>query len=193
MAEKQKYPGPVYAAAGFGDLAAEKLRELPDRVSGLQTWAREELAGGREKAQADLADLGGRIGSGLAGWRARVQDLAATDRARLRVDARRKAGELADEAGRRLVTAQVRAAEAYQGLVTRGSTVLGEPAPSEPAGELPEQPAAEPEPAAKAEAGPAAKPEGEKAKPEAGKAKPAAGAKKMAKKATRPAVRKTGE
>lgn len=170
MADKQKYPGPLYAAAGFGDLAAEKLRELPDRVSGLQSWAREEFSGGRGKAQSDLADLGGKVGAGLASWRHRVQDIAATDRTQLRADARRRASELADEAGRRLVTAQVRAAEAYQDLVSRGSTMLGTDAVDvEEPGEIAERPAPAPEP------------------------EPAPAAKKMAKKATRPAVRKSAD
>jgi hypothetical protein len=169
MADKQKYPGPLYAAAGFGDLAAEKLRELPDRVSGLQSWAREEFSGGREKAQADLADLGGKVGAGLANWRHRVQDIAATDRTQLRADARRRAGELADEAGRRLVTAQVRAAEAYQDLVARGSTLLDSDASADEPGEIAERPAPAPAP----ESAPAPK--------------------KMAKKATRPAVRKSSD
>ncbi|BCJ26570.1 hypothetical protein AB0I55_30980 [Actinocatenispora sera] len=171
MSDKQKYPGPLYAAAGFGDLAAEKLRELPDRVSGLQSWAREEFSGGREKAQADLADLGGKVGAGLANWRHRVQDIAATDRTQLRADARRRAGELADEAGRRLVTAQVRAAEAYQDLVARGSTLLDADATT--AADTPDEIAEHAAPVPESESAPAPK--------------------KMAKKATRPAVRKSAD
>lgn len=130
MSEKQKYPGPLYAAAGAGDLAAEKLRELPGRVSDVRRWAREEF-GDRDKARADLAELGGKIGHGLATVRSRVQGLSETDLRELRGAARKRAGELADVAARNLVTAQDRATHLYEDLVTRGTTVIDGPAPAE--------------------------------------------------------------
>ena len=112
MTEKQKYPGPMYAAAGFGDLAAEKLRELPDRVSGLRDWARGEINSGRP--QNELAALGGRVGAGLAAVRQRAQHLGGnlseadlrTDLRKFSVTARRRAGELATVAQENLVTAR---------------------------------------------------------------------------------------
>ncbi len=166
MTDKQKYPGPLYAAAGFGDLAAEKLRELPDRVSGLRNWARSEISSGRP--QNELAELTGRVGAGLAAVRQRAQHLGGnlsdadlrTDLRKFGVTARRRAGELATVAQENLVTAQNRAVHLYDGLVTRGTDVLERPAAGSVPGELADQPA-----------------------------KPM---KKMAKKATRPAARKTG-
>ncbi|GAA4199937.1 hypothetical protein [Actinocatenispora rupis] len=131
MTEKHKYPSPLYAAAGIGDLAAEKLRELPGRVNDVREWAREEFGGDREKARADLAELGGRIGHGLATVRTRVQSLSEADLRELRGNARKRAGEFADVAARNLVTAQDRATHLYEDLVTRGSGVLDTPAPAE--------------------------------------------------------------
>jgi heparin binding hemagglutinin HbhA len=126
----QKYPGPLYAAAGFGDLAAEKLRELPDRVSELSDRARTELSNGR--AQNELAELGGKLGAGLSTVRDRAQTLRAdladtdvrTDLRRFQTVARRRANGLADAAARNLATAQDRAGQLYDTLVARGNDVL---------------------------------------------------------------------
>ena len=175
MTEKtQKYPRSVYAAAGFSDLAAEKLRALPERVADLSERARAELSGGRGRAQEELADLGGRLGSGFATVRDRAQQIGSTlsegdvrtDLRRFQQTARRRAGELANAAARNLATAQGRAAHVYDDLVARGATVLeGEEAP---VAELPAKDDSTAEP-------PAVKP---------------AETKKMAKKATRPVARK---
>jgi heparin binding hemagglutinin HbhA len=128
MSQKQKYPGPLYAAAGFGDLAAEKLRHLPETVSEFQAWAREELTGGRERAQNELAELGGRIGASLASWRERAQQTSDTeirpDLRKFQATARRRAGEFADVAQRNLSVAQSRATGIYEELVSRGESVL---------------------------------------------------------------------
>lgn len=125
----QRYPGAVYAAAGFTDLAAEKLRGLPDRVVGLSERARSEIASGR--AQNELAELGGKLGSGLATVRDRAQHLNSdevrADLRRFQDSARRRANELADAAARNLATAQDRASHLYDGLVSRGASVLDGP------------------------------------------------------------------
>ncbi|MGA8115514.1 MAG: hypothetical protein WCA46_17765 [Actinocatenispora sp.] len=143
MTQKQKFPGPLYAAAGFGDFAAEKLRELPEQVAGLGEWARTELSGSREKAQGELADLGERVGSGLASFRTRAQQLSGSiteaDVRRFSENARRRAGEFATVAQENLITAQNRAVSLYDDMVSRGANVLdGEPAkiakrPAQPA------------------------------------------------------------
>jgi heparin binding hemagglutinin HbhA len=172
MSEKQqKYPRPLYAAAGASDLAAEKLRTLPDRMAGLSEWARGELSGGRGRAQGELAELGERLGAGLASVRDRAQDLGTslsggdmrTDLRRFQKVARRRAGELANAAARNLATAQGRAVHVYDDLVARGTAVLE---------------------------GPEAEAPGELAEPPAAPAIEDRPAKKMAKKATRPVTRK---
>jgi len=130
--KSQKYPRTVYAAAGFSDLAAEKLRALPDRMAGLSEWARAEVSGGRGRAQEELADLGGRLGAGFATVRDRAQQLSTslsegdvrTDLRRFQETARRRASELANAAARNLAVAQGRAAHMYDDLVARGATVL---------------------------------------------------------------------
>jgi heparin binding hemagglutinin HbhA len=131
-----KYPRPFYAAAGVGDLAAEQLRRLPERVAGLQEWARAEFAGSGGKARTELAQLGGRLGdrlgSGLAQARTRAGHVGETlgdvdvraDLKRISDAARRRAGEFSVTAQRNLVTAQVRATELYDGLVSRGETLI---------------------------------------------------------------------
>lgn len=131
-----KYPRPFYAAAGFSDLAAEQLRRLPERVSGLQEWARTEVAGGSDKARDGLVELGGklgdRIGTGLAEARSRAGQVGETlgdvdvraDLKRLSDAARRRVGELSVTAQRNLVTAQIRATELYGDLVSRGETLI---------------------------------------------------------------------
>lgn len=128
MTEKQKFPGPLYAAAGFGDFAAEKLRELPERVSGLSEWALQEINGGRERAQGELAGIGSRVGSGLATMRTRAQQLSSSiteaDVRRFSTQARRRAGEFANQAQENLITAQNRAVTLYDDMVSRGTTIL---------------------------------------------------------------------
>lgn len=131
-----KYPRPFYAAAGVGDLAAEQLRRLPERVAGLQEWARTEFAGNSGKARTELAELGGklgdRLGTGLAQARSRAGHVGETlgdvdvraDLKRISDAARRRAGEFSVTAQRNLVTAQVRATELYDGLVSRGETLI---------------------------------------------------------------------
>lgn len=182
MSEKQqKYPRPLYAAAAVSDLAAKQLRTLPDRVAELSERARGELSAGR--VQGELADLGERLGAGLASVRTRAQHLSTslsegdmrTDLRRFQETARRRAGELANAAARNLATAQGRAAHVYDDLVARGTEVLEGPN-TEIAGELADTPA----PAAEAAPQEAPQTAGPEAQP----------AKKMAKKATRPVARK---
>jgi heparin binding hemagglutinin HbhA len=131
-----KYPRPFYAAAGVGDYAAEQLRRLPERVAGLQEWARTEFAGSGDKARSEIAEIGGklgdRLGTGLAQARTRAGHVGETlgdvdvraDLKRISDAARRRAAELSVTAQRNLVTAQVRATELYDGLVSRGETLI---------------------------------------------------------------------
>jgi heparin binding hemagglutinin HbhA len=125
MMSTTKYPRPFYAAAGFGDMAAEQVRRLPERVAGFQEWARTE-------GRAELTELGGRIGTGLAQVRSRAGHVGDTlgdvdvraDLRRIGDAARRRAADLSVTAQRNLVTAQARAAEVYGELVNRGETLV---------------------------------------------------------------------
>ena len=105
-----RIPTPVYAAAGAGDLAYQKLRQLPERV----------------------AELRGRVGEQLpdrvAGLRGRMSELrpAVTEESlrsdldRLRAAARRNAATVVSGAH----AAQQRAAVVYTDLVARGEHVV---------------------------------------------------------------------
>ena len=105
-AKTRTIPNPVYAAAGAGDLAYRRLRELPAR-------ARE-------------------LGSRVAALRPVVSDAVndavkprtlKVDVDRLKDIARRNAAVVRDQAA----AAQERAATVYAGLVARGEKVVGGP------------------------------------------------------------------
>jgi hypothetical protein len=131
-----RYPRPFYAAAGVGDLAAEQVRRLPERVAGLQEWARTEFAGSTDRARTELAGLSGRLGdrlgTGLAQARSRAGHVGETlgdvdvraDLKRIGGAARRRAADLSVTAQRNLVIAQGRAVEVYDELVSRGETLI---------------------------------------------------------------------
>jgi heparin binding hemagglutinin HbhA len=103
---KNKIPGPVYAAAGAGDLAYRKLRKLPAVLSGLTGKAAAGTADLREKAIANSAEL---------------REKAVTGRAELRDVARRNAAALVNGAQ----VAQEKATTVYEELVARGARVIG--------------------------------------------------------------------
>lgn len=204
MTDKQKYPSPLYAVAGFGDYAAEKLRRLPDRVAELQERARTEMSG-RGRAQDELSELGNRVGAGFASFRVRAkrfsESLNETDLRRFQSVARRRAGDLAEVAVRNLGTAQDRATHVYDDFVTRGTSVLEGPRGRlHVVAEVRDDPRSEQADAEKsaAEKATAEKPTAEKPAAEetapaaetAGEDDPAPTPKKIAKKATRPAGRK---
>lgn len=181
---QNKLPGPVYAAAGASDLAAEQLKKLPDRVSGLSKWARSGLAEGR--GRAELTELRSRFETNFRTWRGKASDLGAgladrdvrADLHKIRETAQRRAGEFVDATGRNAAVAQVRAARLYGELVARGENLLGaRTAPS--SAELATKAENRIEPATKATADPVSKPV---AKP-AAKTAPKAAAKKTAPKA----------
>jgi len=92
-----RIPGPVYAAAGAGDLAYEKLRALPERVAHLRGRVAELRPVVAESVSASRADLD-----------------------RLREVARRNAATLVSGAQ----AAQDKAAAVYSELVVRGEQVV---------------------------------------------------------------------
>jgi hypothetical protein len=116
-----KIPNPIYAAAGAGDLAIERLRKLPARVADLQERVnalQDELPGRFNVLQDKVTQKVAEIPSLVAEFRQRVVD---TDTDKLREAARRNANVVVTNAQ----AAQERAAAIYADLVTRGEQVVG--------------------------------------------------------------------
>jgi hypothetical protein len=104
-----RIPTPVYAAAGAGDLAYQKLRQLPDRVA--------ELRGKVTELRPAVAELRGKVTE----LRPAVsEETLRADLDRLRAAARRNANTVVSGAQ----AAQQRAAVVYTDLVTRGEEVV---------------------------------------------------------------------
>ena len=101
---KTRFPAPLYAAAGAGDLAYQQLRKLPAVVSELSERAAESL----------------RVANSQAGTKAAtLKDKATTtDFDALRTNAATAANTLAQ-------VAQERAVAVYTALVARGERVVG--------------------------------------------------------------------
>jgi heparin binding hemagglutinin HbhA len=120
-----KIPNPIYAAAGAGDLAIERLRKLPERVAGLQERVnaiQDELPGRMTVIGDKVTQKVAEIPSLVAELRQRMVD-ADTDR--LRETARRNANQFMASAQ----AAQEKAVAIYTDLVARGqSVVTGAPA-----------------------------------------------------------------
>jgi heparin binding hemagglutinin HbhA len=119
--DTQKMPNPVYAAAGAGDLAIERLRKLPEKVAVLQervAKAQDDLPGRFTVIQDKVTQKVAELPSIVAELRQRMVD---TDTDRLRESARRNA----DLFGAKAQAAQEKAAAIYAELVARGERVVG--------------------------------------------------------------------
>jgi heparin binding hemagglutinin HbhA len=103
---KNRIPGPLYAAAGAGDLAYQKLRKLPAVLGELTGKAAAGTADLREKAAVNSAEL---------------REKAAAGTAELREAALRNAAAVV--AGAQV--AQEKASAVYEELVARGARVIG--------------------------------------------------------------------
>jgi len=152
QSKSTRIPGPLYAAAGAGDLAYQQLRKLPAVVNELS-----------EKAAAGSVDLRAKAVATLRGVNTTavsLRDRAAStdfDADRLRAAAKRNAAALA--AGAQVV--QERAVAFYGSLVAHGERVVGtgvvatadavnaDIEATEPPAEVTAAPAAEPKPVAK--------------------------------------------
>lgn len=151
---KKRIPSPLLAAAGAGDLAYEKLRTLPEKMSGLRAKVNEL----RPTGKIPLPER---------------RDMRA-DLARLREVAKRNAEVVVHTAQ----VAQERATVVYKDLVARGEQVVRPERTERPAdaeaeqtAELTPAVALEIEPAAQASAGTEAPGEGAESKtPSAGEA-----------------------
>lgn len=126
-------PTPLYAIAGAGDLAYEKLREVPGKVEALAA----DRKGAQEKAAARLQEAQTR----LVEAQAKVTETVATLPGDLKGLQEKAQSFALQQVGLALELA-VKAKEAYDELAVRGKAVVekGQPAPQ-----------AEPEPVAEAE------------------------------------------
>ena len=113
-----RIPGPLYAAAGAGDIAIENLRKLPAKVAELQG----EIPGRITKIQDKITQKVAELPSLAAELRQRVVD-ADTDK--LRESARRNAQVVLGRAQ----TAQKKTVALYEELVARGELVVGRSMP----------------------------------------------------------------
>jgi heparin binding hemagglutinin HbhA len=101
---KTRFPAPLYAAAGAGDLAYQQLRKLPAALNELSERAAAQLRTVNETANSRAASLREKAGS--------------TDIDKLRSNAASSAVTLAQ-------IAQERALAVYTALVARGEKVVG--------------------------------------------------------------------
>src|SRR5215475_3931088 len=120
--DSTKIPGPLYAAAGAGDIAIERLRKLPEKVAQLQEDLPSRVSVLQDRVTARVAE----VPSIVAELRQRVVD-ADTDK--LRENARRNAETFFAQAQAQAKTAQERAVALYADLVTRGEQVVGRSVP----------------------------------------------------------------
>ncbi|MFH8381161.1 hypothetical protein ACH4E7_09475 [Kitasatospora sp. NPDC018058] len=144
-------PTPLYALAGAGDLAYEKLREVPGRVEALAA----DRKGAQDKATAKLHEAQ----ELLVGAPAKVTEAVTALPADLKA-LQERAQDFALQQVARAVELAVKAKETYDELAERGKVVVDKTRPqdgvTQPAAELGEQPA-EVEPVGDAAAEPASK------------------------------------
>jgi ElaB/YqjD/DUF883 family membrane-anchored ribosome-binding protein len=108
---KTRFPAPLYAAAGAGDLAYQQLRKLPDVVVELSARVN-ELS---ERAAASLKAANDQAGTKAASLRDKA---TTTDLDKLRDTAASGAVAFAQVASERAIAA-------YTALVARGERVVG--------------------------------------------------------------------
>jgi heparin binding hemagglutinin HbhA len=101
---KTRFPAPLYAAAGAGDLAYQQLRKLPAVLNELSDRAAAQLRNVNETANTRATSL--------------REKAATTDFDRLRTNAASGAAALAQ-------VAQERAVAVYTALIARGERVVG--------------------------------------------------------------------
>jgi heparin binding hemagglutinin HbhA len=101
---KTRFPAPLYAAAGAGDLAYQQLRKLPAVINELSDRAAASLKNANETANTTATSL--------------REKAATTDLDKLRNNAANGAAAFAQ-------VAQERALAVYTALVARGERVVG--------------------------------------------------------------------
>lgn len=136
-------PTPLYALAGAGDLAYEKLREVPGKVEALAA----DRKGAQEKAGARLQEAQ----SLLVGAPAKVGEAVNALPTDLKALQERAQGFALQQVGRAVELA-VKAKEAYDELAERGKVVVEKARPAAPAEVVePAAQSAQDEPAVEAE------------------------------------------
>ncbi|MFG2903854.1 hypothetical protein ACGF13_02120 [Kitasatospora sp. NPDC048286] len=115
-------PTPLYALAGAGDLAYEKLREVPGRVEALAA----DRKGAQEMATARLQEAQ----SLLTGAQARVTETVTALPTDLRALQERAQGFALQQVARAVELA-VKAKETYDELAERGKVVVDKARPGE--------------------------------------------------------------
>jgi hypothetical protein len=123
---KTRFPAPLYAAAGAGDLAYQQLRKLPAVVSELSDRAAASLRTANEQAGTTAATLREQAGTTAATLREQAGTKAATLRDKAGTtdfDALRNNAASAATAFAQV--AQERALAVYSALVARGERVVG--------------------------------------------------------------------
>ncbi|MET8542707.1 hypothetical protein ABZW03_18930 [Kitasatospora sp. NPDC004799] len=113
-------PTPLYALAGAGDLAYEKLREVPGRVEALAA----DRKGAQEKATAKLQEAQ----SLLTGAQAKVAETVTTLPTDLKALQERAQGFALQQVARAVELA-VKAKETYDELAERGKVVVDKARP----------------------------------------------------------------
>lgn len=113
-------PTPLYALAGAGDLAYEKLREVPGRVEALAA----DRKGAQEKAAATFQEAQ----SLLTGAQAKVTETVATLPTDLKALQERAQGFALQQVARAVELA-VKAKETYDELAERGKVVVDKARP----------------------------------------------------------------
>ncbi|MEV4616993.1 hypothetical protein AB0K43_31010 [Kitasatospora sp. NPDC049258] len=108
-------PTPLYALAGAGDLAYEKLREVPAKV--------EELTADRKATQEKAAARFQEAQTALAGAQAKVTETVSTLPTDLK-ELQEKAQTFALQQVGRAAELAVKAMEAYEELAVRGKAVV---------------------------------------------------------------------
>ncbi|MFD7642350.1 hypothetical protein ACFV4P_17015 [Kitasatospora sp. NPDC059795] len=108
-------PTPLYALAGAGDLAYEKLREVPGQLEALAA----DPKGTQDKAAAALQDAGSRLVEAQAKVTGAVTALPADVK-----ELQAKAQEFAMQQVGRALDFAVKAKEVYDELAVRGRTVV---------------------------------------------------------------------
>ncbi|MFE4359992.1 hypothetical protein [Kitasatospora sp. NPDC056800] len=127
-------PTPLYALAGAGDLAYEKLREVPGRVEALAA----DRKGAQEKATARLQEAQ----SLLTGAQAKVTETVTTLPTDLKALQERAQGFALQQVARAVELA-VKAKETYDELAERGKVVVDKARPGTPDEAERPEPAAE--------------------------------------------------
>ncbi|MEV7179243.1 hypothetical protein [Kitasatospora sp. NPDC093679] len=125
-------PTPLYALAGAGDLAYEKLREVPGKVEALaadRKAAQEKAAARLQEAQGLLVEAQGKVTEAVTALPAELKDLK---------ELQEKAQTFALQQVGRAAEFAVKAKEAYDELAERGKAVVekNRTGTVEPAGEV---------------------------------------------------------